>query len=225
MHFSRDALQGIWYTKHTVSVLPLKIIFVTEITKLSINLLSGQWIEQRTICYSRPRWLFICDLIEERAPVLRRAEQLALSPIRCKLELWGVPGVDAKGFSLWARAELAQGQTLWAVSNMLLLHLSCTAWEGQVCAAVVALPVSLLHRWVLCSKAPRAACTSWFTFVIVTLTSSWAQPRSCLNFQSAKPIYGMEIRRCSSVSKAAFWIGFCMRTFDGEPWPWPNHVV
>lgn len=57
MHFSRDALQDIWYTKHTVSVLPLKIIFVTEITKLSINLLSGQWIEQRTICYSRPRWL------------------------------------------------------------------------------------------------------------------------------------------------------------------------
>lgn len=42
MHFSRDALQGVWYTKHTVSVLPLKIIFVTEITKLSINLLSGQ---------------------------------------------------------------------------------------------------------------------------------------------------------------------------------------
>lgn len=56
--------------------------------------------EQEQYAIPDPGDCFICDLIEQRAPGLHRAQHLARSPIRCKLELRGVPGADAKGFSL-----------------------------------------------------------------------------------------------------------------------------
>lgn len=114
----------------------------------------------------------ICDLIEERAPGLHRAKQLAPSPIRCKLELQGVPGADAKGFSLWVRTEPAQGQIRWAVSSMLPIHLPPLRGNGMSVQQWWLSHCLRSRRWVLCSEARCAACTSWFAYVKVILTSS-----------------------------------------------------
>lgn len=87
-------------------------------------------------------------------------------------------------------------------------------------------PSVLLHSGCCAARhGVQLAPPAWFAFVTVTLTSTWAWLCSCLNSQSAKPVYGMGIRWWSSVSNAVFWMCFCMRIFDGELGPWASHIV
>lgn len=108
-------------------------------------------------------------------------------------------------------------------------HAGCssspTAWEWHVCTVVVALPLSPLPQ--VDAVLQGTMCSLHLLVCIcyshLDIQLGWLCP--CVKFWSAKPVMWDRNNVVLLCLKAVLWMGFSIRTFDGEPWPWAIHVV
>lgn len=138
-----------------------------------MNLWGVQWMEQRTICYFRPKWQFHLWFDWREGTWLAQGRAVGTVPHQVQA---GAARSPRQGLYVWWQGLLLVSEKLACSGSDSLgcvqhaappLHgngMSVQQWWLSHC------PCS--HGWVLCSEAQGAACTSWFTFVTVTLTST-----------------------------------------------------
>lgn len=163
------AVQGVWYTKHTLCCLWKWFLQLKSQNLAWIYKVCNEWNKEQ---YTIPDLgdCFIWDLVEVRAPGLQRSWHCPTSGASWSCEKsWG-----------WCQGSLLASEN-WACSGSDPLGRvqHTTASSFPQCMGTACLyssggsPIVPAPQVVLCREPRCAACTSWFTSVTVTLTSTW----------------------------------------------------